>query len=794
LKILISFHQFYSNSYGRQQTAPENQSVKLTFTRTAGAADSNSPHVIVMTNEHGDHNYSGTYTITTLGGFTSPSHVDLTIDTGVSSNHDKPLVNGAIYTVKCEYTPSGSSAKYVENTGFTYDTSTQSPTLDLPSPNQTIKQTFTVQYDQPETAYAGTVKLTFTRTTGTADTGSPHVLEVDSEASGTNKTLSLDGSDLDGSTGVTVSSGGNFLVNGTTYTVKIEYQDEAQNTAASDQNAGVDYDNATVAPTLDAPVTDQTVAQNFTVQYDQPETAYANSVKLTFTRSGGSSDSGSPHVLVIDSEASGSDITLSIDGDDLGSTTGATYSGSDLVNGTVYTVKIEYQDEAQNTVASDDNTGITFDTSTVEPTLDSPTANQSIGQNFTVQYDQPETAYSSTVKLTFTRTAGSADGDSPHVLEVDSETSGDNKSLTINGADLGGSTGVSLSSGGNALVDDAIYTVKIEYQDLAQNTAADDQNSGVTYDISGLLLVSGSDYNIGEGFAPDTDNNAFFILELQKSTSGGNATVDAIDFDLTGSFDNSDIDAIKIWRSTNNSFNSGTDTQLISVSSGFDPFEADFDPNESIGETKVYYFLTVDVSSTASGTDNIGAQITAAIDITADITVSGTFPISGDDHPLPVTLASFVVQMHGREPNLLWITQSESNNAFWNIYRSDSGDLSQAFQLNVENEILGQGTTTTPTDYVYTDKFPVDPNTTYWYWLESIAYNGATELIGPVAITIHYNGDLDAPNVPISYGLHQNYPNPFNPSTSISFILPYGSIVELAVFNIKDKISFMLEF
>jgi flagellar hook capping protein FlgD len=779
--------------------ASNDQSVILTFTRTSGTTDSYSPHEIVMTNEYGDHNYSGTYTITSGTGFTSPSHADLTIDTGASSNHNKPLVNGTVYTVKCEYTPyGGSTAESVVNTGFIYDTSTQSPTLDLPSTNQTIKQSFTIQYDQPETAYEGSVKITFTRTTGTADSGSPHILIVDSEAIAEDEELTINGGNLDGSTGVSLAAGGggNSLVNGTTYTVKFEYQDIAQNIAASDQNSGVKYDNATVAPTLDTPTADQTVAQNFTVQYDQPETAYASTVKLTFTWTGGSTDTTSPHVLEITSEVLGTDKTLTINGSNLSNSTGisSVTGGNALVNGTVYTVKIEYQDEAQNTVASDDNTGITYDTSTETPTLDSPTANQSIGQSFTVQYDQPETAYNSTVKLSFTHTAGTADSNSPHVLEVDSETSGNNKTLSLDGSDLNGSSGVSLLSGAN-LVDDAIYTIKIEYQDLAQNTVASDQNAVITYDTSGLLLVSGSDYNVGESFQPDTDNNAFFILELQKSTSGGTVTVDEIEFDLTGSFDNSDIGAIKVWRSTDNSFSSSSDTQLVSdTSSPYDPFVANFTPDESISTTKTYYFLTVDVSSSASGSDNLGAQINAASDITADLTVSGTFPISGDDHPLPVTLSSFEVQLQGREPKLIWITQSETNNAFWNIYRSDSGNLSQAFQMNTNNTISGQGTTSTPTDYIFTDNYPVEANTTYWYWLESIAYNGTSEIMGPVAITINYNGGSAIPEAPVIYGLQQNYPNPFNPSTSISFILPYNSEVKLAIYNIKgEKVSTIYE-
>jgi hypothetical protein len=431
----------------------------------------------------------------------------------------------------------------------------------------------------------------------------------------------------------------------------------------------------------------------------------------------------------------------------------------------------------------------TDDTSTEAPTLDLPLATSTIGTSFTFQYDQPETAYEGSVKITFTQTGGTTDPNSPHVLEVLSEASGTDISFTLHGANLGGAPEVTVDSGGNSLVDDAEYTVKIEYQDLAQNTAASDQNSGVLYDDDESIEASGGDYNECDSFAPGSTNNSYYWMYLKKSSSGTALPVDDITFDTTGSMDASDIDNIKIWRSTDNSFSSSSDTHLLTISSGFDPLVFNFSPDEQIGQSGYYYFLTIDVSSGASGSDAIGAQIEYASDIDAySAAVLGTFPITGGEHPLPVTMSSFTAQFTNGSPTLYWTTQSETNNEGWNIYRGTSQNMGQTILVNAGGLILGQGTTSEPTDYIYTDQNGVVENTTYYYWLESVDNGGETEMFGPISLTIPLGGgNSGTPVAPGNYGLYQNYPNPFNPSTEIRFALEESGKVILTIYNTKGQ-------
>jgi len=156
-----------------------------------------------------------------------------------------------------------------------------------------------------------------------------------------------------------------------------------------------------------------------------------------------------------------------------------------------------------------------------------------------------------------------------------------------------------------------------------------------------------------------------------------------------------------------------------------------------------------------------------------------------DDAPLPVNLSAFYVLYIGGTPTLYWTTQSETENAYWNVYRGTNNEFDQASLLNDGDPIAGQGTTQYPTDYIYVDTAPVVQNTTYWYWIESVATDGESEVHVPITLSIPYE---DTPITPDTYGLHQNYPNPFNPSTSISFALEEDSDVELIIYNVKGEV------
>ena len=156
--------------------------------------------------------------------------------------------------------------RYKESYGEYYDW-----LCSLPADGKRDNSTVAVDFNLPETAADQTVKLTFTRTSGSADSDT-HILRVVSEASG-DHTFTLDGTDMAGGTAEieAVESGDGSLNDGTIYDVKIEYQDIYANDAASATNTGFTYDITTQAPTLTAPASPSSDNSDIAVDFNLPE-------------------------------------------------------------------------------------------------------------------------------------------------------------------------------------------------------------------------------------------------------------------------------------------------------------------------------------------------------------------------------------------------------------------------------------------------------------------------------------------------------------------------------------------
>jgi hypothetical protein len=170
----------------------------------------------------------------------------------------------------------------------------------------------------------------------------------------------------------------------------------------------------------------------------------------------------------------------------------------------------------------------------------------------------------------------------------------------------------------------------------------------------------------------------------------------------------------------------------------------------------------------------------------ADIESDGTFTNPGD-FSLPVELTSFNALIDHNMVKLRWVTESEINNAGFELYRSpsneDSYNILSSYLYNPE--LLGQGNSNIRHEYKYEDN-TIESGNTYWYKLADVDLNGAKTFHAPISVT------LSDQVLPTRYRLYPAFPNPFNPSTRLRFDIPdnEGTSVKasLVIYNTLGQI------
>lgn len=149
---------------------------------------------------------------------------------------------------------------------------------------------------------------------------------------------------------------------------------------------------------------------------------------------------------------------------------------------------------------------------------------------------------------------------------------------------------------------------------------------------------------------------------------------------------------------------------------------------------------------------------------------------SWDNSALPVELTSFTHETVKGNVNLHWTTSSETNNAGFEIERSDAnGQISDGWKK--AGNVSGNGTTSVSNNYSFTDRNLSSGK--YYYRLKQIDYNGNYEYFS-------LNSDVIISS-PEKYYLGQNYPNPFNPSTVINFNIPQDGFVSIKLYDITGR-------
>lgn len=155
---------------------------------------------------------------------------------------------------------------------------------------------------------------------------------------------------------------------------------------------------------------------------------------------------------------------------------------------------------------------------------------------------------------------------------------------------------------------------------------------------------------------------------------------------------------------------------------------------------------------------------------------SSTLNIQLVPNQTPVELTSFTAVQNGNEIDLNWNTATETNNKGFEIQRSQISEIRGQDKWISIGDVQGNGTTTKPGSYSFTDYNPAEG--TSRYRLKQIDYDGSFTYSNTIEV------EIESPN---TFSLEQNYPNPFNPSTNIKFSIPERSIVTLKIYDVLGK-------
>lgn len=302
--------------------------------------------------------------------------------------------------------------------------------------------------------------LILTRISGTADASSPRTCTLVGNALLTGS-HTLDLSDTTNSCTNDISD----LVSGTTYELVIEV-DDTLGLPSSYTTSNITFTIDTIPPeiAITQPFSNSLKINNVTTTSDITVSngELLSSGTLTITRTSGTADASSPRVCAL----AGSALTGGVHIIDL--STDCTANISDLVSGAVYTISFVGSDSNGNVTDPVTRTGITFDN--IAPTLaitapaDSETIDD-VTSASDISISHSETLTSGT--LTFTRTDGTVDSNSPHVC-------------TLNGTALdAGSHVIDLSDTTNSCVSDVsdlvlgtVYDITLSGTDTATNISS----------------------------------------------------------------------------------------------------------------------------------------------------------------------------------------------------------------------------------------------------------------------------------------------------------------------------------
>lgn len=152
---------------------------------------------------------------------------------------------------------------------------------------------------------------------------------------------------------------------------------------------------------------------------------------------------------------------------------------------------------------------------------------------------------------------------------------------------------------------------------------------------------------------------------------------------------------------------------------------------------------------------------------------------------VPVELSSFTAALTQELfVNLHWSTQSETQIAGYNLYRSENNQLYDAIKINLD--LIPAANSSAGADYDFQDQEAEEG--IWYYWLQSNELDGSSKFFGPISINVTAG---DAPDInSVHFSLNRLGPNPYNPTTGTyrgSYSLSKAEHVRMIIYNIKGQ-------
>ncbi len=306
--------------------------------------------------------------------------------------------------------------------------------------------------------------------------------------------------------------------------------------------------------------------------------------------------------------------------------------------------------------------------------------------------------------------------------------------------------------------------------------------------------VKTASYTYGNSFAPDVvKGNPDQAIGRFYLDAANEFSLNRVEIYLDG--EHAGLSNFKLWQSADEIFNSASDTRLGEIftwdpgNAGIVTFDRGF--NSVLNASGHYYFITCDVTTTASGTvmprlyNNSslgfsGGTVNEVIDFSKLAAYLTT---------LPVELTSFTAKVNQNIVELKWQTATEVNNYGFEIQRSVVSDQrsvisSQLSEWESIGFVNGHGNSNSPKQYSFTDNLlNLNLNLSLNYRLKQIDADGSFEYSKEIKVAIEK---------PTAFSLAQNYPNPFNPTTTIKYSIPGNTDggmqdVKLIVYDILGR-------